>query len=104
MRGPILPCSLRRVGGQHPSLRPAEGLCLDGHYTKAVKPQQFRASRRIVLTGFMGSGKSTRRPLIAARLGWSFIDVDDVIEAEAGHDMPKSSRATGEARLPQAGA
>lgn len=40
--------------------------------------------RRIVLTGFMGSGKSTVGPLLAARLGWNFIDVDDVIEAEAG--------------------
>jgi shikimate kinase len=39
--------------------------------------------RRIVLTGFMGSGKSTVGPLVAARLGWSFIDADDVIEAEA---------------------
>lgn len=42
------------------------------------------ASRRIVLTGFMGSGKSTVGPLLAARLGWRFIDVDEVIEAEAG--------------------
>jgi len=40
--------------------------------------------RRIVLTGFMGSGKTTVGPLIAARLGWDFLDVDDVIEAEAG--------------------
>jgi shikimate kinase len=32
----------------------------------------------------MGSGKSTVGPLIAARLGWQFIDVDDVIAAEAG--------------------
>jgi len=40
--------------------------------------------RRIVLTGFMGSGKSTVGPLVAARLGWSFVDVDEVIEAEAG--------------------
>ncbi len=40
--------------------------------------------RRIVLTGFMGSGKSTVGPLVAQRLGWRFIDVDDVIEAEAG--------------------
>lgn len=49
--------------------------------TKAV-PRT--ACRRIVLTGFMGSGKSTVGPLVAARLGWRFIDVDDVIEAEAG--------------------
>jgi shikimate kinase len=40
--------------------------------------------RRIVLTGFMGSGKSTVGPLVAQRLGWAFLDVDDVIEAEAG--------------------
>lgn len=40
--------------------------------------------RRIVLTGFMGSGKTTVGPLVAARLGWRFVDVDDVIEAETG--------------------
>lgn len=40
--------------------------------------------RRIVLTGFMGSGKSTVGPLVAARLGWRFLDVDEVIETEAG--------------------
>lgn len=39
--------------------------------------------RRIVLTGFMGSGKSTVGPLLAQRLGWRFVDVDNVIEAEA---------------------
>jgi shikimate kinase len=40
-------------------------------------------TRRIVLTGFMGSGKSTVGPLLAARLGWTFLDVDNVIESEA---------------------
>ena len=40
--------------------------------------------RRIVLTGFMGSGKSTVGPRLAHRLGWRFLDVDAVIEAEAG--------------------
>ena len=40
--------------------------------------------RRIVLTGFMGSGKSTVGPLLAQRLGWKFVDVDDVVETEAG--------------------
>jgi shikimate kinase len=39
--------------------------------------------RRIVLTGFMGSGKSTVGPLVAARLGWRFLDADDVIVAAA---------------------
>jgi shikimate kinase len=45
---------------------------------------QATAPSRLVLTGFMGSGKSTLGPLLAARLGWKFLDVDEVIEAEAG--------------------
>jgi shikimate kinase len=40
--------------------------------------------QRIVLTGFMGSGKSTVGPLLADKLTWQFVDADDVIEAEAG--------------------
>ena len=32
----------------------------------------------------MGSGKSTVGPLVAARLMWRFVDVDDVIVAETG--------------------
>ena len=47
-------------------------------------PHALAAPRRIVLTGFMGSGKTTVGPLVAQRLGWLFTDVDDVIEAEAG--------------------
>ena len=34
---------------------------------------------RIVLTGFMGSGKTTVGRLLAQRLGWNFLDLDDVI-------------------------
>lgn len=51
----------------------------------SIPSPQTRTSspRRIVLTGFMGSGKSTVGPLLAARLGWRFVDVDAVIEAEA---------------------
>lgn len=51
---------------------------------------------RIVLTGFMGSGKSTVGPLIAERLGWRFIDVDDVIEAEAGTTIAQIFAQQGE--------
>ncbi len=53
--------------------------------------------RRIVLTGFMGSGKSTVGPLVARRLGWSFVDVDDVIEAEAGFPIAEFFARHGEA-------
>jgi shikimate kinase len=67
-------------------------------YTKAVEASTNSVSpRRIVLTGFMGSGKSTVGPLIAARLGWSFLDVDDVIEAEAGVTIAEIFARHGEA-------
>jgi shikimate kinase len=52
--------------------------------------------RRIVLTGFMGSGKSTVGPRLARRLGWSFVDVDDVIAAEAGCSIPEIFTREGE--------
>jgi shikimate kinase len=50
-----------------------------------------------VLTGFMGSGKSTVGPLLARRLGWNFIDADDVIEAEAGCTIAELFARHGEA-------
>ena len=48
------------------------------------EPRPTAPPRRIILTGFMGSGKTTVGPLVARHLGWKFIDVDDVIEEETG--------------------
>lgn len=45
----------------------------------------------------MGSGKTTVGPLVARRLGWMFVDVDDVIEAGAGCTIPELFRREGEA-------
>jgi len=45
----------------------------------------------------MGSGKSTVGPIIAARLGWQFVDVDQVIEAEAGTPIADIFARHGEA-------
>lgn len=53
--------------------------------------------RRIVLTGFMGSGKTTVGPLVARELGWRFLDVDDVIEADAGSSIAEIFAHRGEA-------
>jgi shikimate kinase len=61
------------------------------------QPQSEAPPRRIVLTGFMGSGKTTVGPLVAARLGWRFIDADDVIEAEAGVPIAEIFARHGEA-------
>lgn len=45
----------------------------------------------------MGSGKTTVGPLVTKRLGWRFIDVDDVIEAEAGSTIADFFARHGEA-------
>lgn len=36
----------------------------------------------IVLTGFMGTGKSAVGKLLAKRLGWQFFDTDEVVEKD----------------------
>jgi shikimate kinase len=71
-----------------------------------TEKKQFKAQsdpaappRRIVLTGFMGSGKTTVGPLVAARLGWKFLDVDDVIEGEAGASIAELFSRHGEAHF-----
>jgi shikimate kinase len=58
---------------------------------------QLAPIRRIVLTGFMGSGKSTVGPLLAVRLGWRFVDADDVIVAETGMAITDFFARQGEA-------
>ena len=37
----------------------------------------------LYLVGFMGCGKTTVGRVLADRLGWQFVDVDDDIEARA---------------------
>ncbi|MDE0665347.1 MAG: AAA family ATPase [Acidimicrobiaceae bacterium] len=47
------------------------------------------AARNLVLTGFMGTGKTTVGRTLAERLGFDFVDTDAVIESQAGpiHDI-----------------
>jgi shikimate kinase len=47
-------------------------------------PPHLVLPRRVVLTGFMGAGKSTVGRILAARLHWPFVDVDSLITAEHG--------------------
>jgi len=51
----------------------------------------------VVLTGFMGTGKSTVGRLLAARLGRPFVDVDTEIVARAGCTIPEIFAERGEA-------
>jgi shikimate kinase len=55
--------------------------------------------RRIVLTGFMGSGKSTCGKMLAKRIGWRFLDADQVIEAETGMKIAEIFEQSGEAKF-----
>jgi shikimate kinase len=57
--------------------------------------------RRIVLTGFMGAGKTTVGRLLAARLGWDFLDLDASIESRTGLAVPSIFAAHGEAHFRQ---
>lgn len=63
----------------------------------AAANAQAALTHRIVLTGFMGSGKSTVGPLVADLLGWRFVDVDDVIVAETGMSIADFFARHGEA-------
>ena len=46
-------------------------------------------SRNIVLTGFMGTGKSTVGQLLATKLNRVFVDVDTAIEHRTGLTIPR---------------
>lgn len=53
--------------------------------------------RRVALSGFAGSGKSTVGRLLAERLGWAFVDTDALITAETGRTPAYHIRARGDA-------
>jgi len=61
-----------------------------------LPPELPPTLRHIVLTGFMGAGKSTVGRLVAARLGWKFLDLDDHLEARAGLSVPEIFARHGE--------
>jgi shikimate kinase len=52
---------------------------------------------RLVLVGFMGSGKSTVGRLVARSLGWGFLDMDHAIERSTGLTLAELFRERGEA-------
>jgi len=54
---------------------------------------------RLILTGFMGAGKSTVGPILARELGWKFVDLDNVIEASSQRTVAEIFRDYGEAEF-----
>jgi len=53
----------------------------------------------LLLVGMMGSGKSSVGRLLAARLGFAFIDTDQCVEAAAGRSVARVFAEDGEARF-----
>ena len=54
------------------------------------------APRRVLLVGFMGSGKSAVGAALARRLEWRFIDCDAEVEKETGASIAEIFREGGE--------
>jgi shikimate kinase len=50
----------------------------------------------VSLVGFMGAGKTTVGQALAARLGWRFIDLDDLIQASAQRTIAEIFQQDGE--------
>ncbi len=61
--------------------------------TDSARPKRLS---RMILTGFMGAGKSTVGAILARDLGWRFVDLDDAIEAAAGRTVAEIFREFGE--------
>lgn len=57
--------------------------------------------RNIVLTGFMGTGKSTVGRALATALDWPFVDLDDLLEQREGRPIRAIFETEGEAHFRQ---
>jgi shikimate kinase len=55
-----------------------------------------RAPSGVSLVGFMGAGKTTVGQALAAKLGWRFVDLDDLIQARDGRTVPEIFEQSGE--------
>jgi shikimate kinase len=67
--------------------------------TKTLAPTIPAHLKRLVLTGFMGAGKSTIGRILAARLAWDFLDLDTHLETRTGATIPQLFRDHGEAHF-----
>ncbi len=88
---PTQPMPTKPKPGDNPT--PA-GRAVPGH--AVPKPETLD---RIILTGFMGCGKTTAGTLLADRLGWRFLDLDHEIEARDGRTVPQIFAEQGEAHF-----
>lgn len=75
-------------------MRPVSETVMQDHSTGSrALPASIQT---IILTGFMGAGKTTVGRLLAEHLGWIFLDLDTEIEREAGISIAEIFRIHGE--------
>lgn len=58
-------------------------------------------TQNIILTGFMGTGKTTVGKILAQRLGYQFVDTDVMIESRSGRSIPEIFAEQGEVAFRQ---
>ncbi len=68
------------VNGSH-NLQGESGLSRQGPFRYFVV---MRSEQNLVLTGFMGTGKTTVGRMLAEKLGMEFVDTDELIESRHG--------------------
>jgi shikimate kinase len=76
------------------SIPPAPG---GGRDSSARQRAGRPALQAVSLVGFMGAGKTTVGRALAARLGWRFADLDDLIQAREGRSIAEIFEQQGEA-------
>lgn len=59
----------------------------------------YQMTPKLILTGFMATGKSVIGPIVARRLGWRFEDTDATVAAHAGKPVAAIFADEGEARM-----
>jgi shikimate kinase len=89
----------RRAGTRGRSGPPAPEACPDAAILAVMTRPDDPGWRRLLLVGMMGSGKTTIGRAVAARLGWPYLDNDELVREIAGVDAPTLATTRGADRL-----
>lgn len=84
--------------------RPAYELFTGSQATSEIPPEiidgdPYAGKTNVILTGFMGAGKSTLGSQLAAKLNWQFVDIDQIIVDQTGKSINTIFKESGEAEF-----